>query len=74
MYLSRRGLVLIIAAEIEVVSAFVPAFVPTEVLTAEVITAEVNQRLGLRLSDAFCGFKAYRVAALREIRSAAHCV
>jgi glycosyltransferase involved in cell wall biosynthesis len=31
------------------------------------ITAELNDRLGLNLTDAFCGFKAYRVAALREI-------
>ncbi|HAY82464.1 MAG TPA: glycosyltransferase family 2 protein [Planctomycetaceae bacterium] len=28
------------------------------------ITAELNQRLGLQLSDAFCGFKAYRVDAV----------
>ncbi len=28
------------------------------------ITAELNQRLGLSLTDAFCGFKAYRVASL----------
>ncbi len=27
------------------------------------ITRELNQRLGLHLTDAFCGFKAYRVAA-----------
>jgi dolichol-phosphate mannosyltransferase len=31
------------------------------------LTAELNRRLGLRLTDAFCGFKAYRVAALREL-------
>ena len=30
------------------------------------ITQEVNNRLGLRLTDAFCGFKAYRVSALRN--------
>lgn len=29
-----------------------------------IITDEVNRRLGLNLSDAFCGFKAYRVEAL----------
>jgi dolichol-phosphate mannosyltransferase len=29
------------------------------------LTAELNERLGLRLTDAFCGFKAYRTAALR---------
>ncbi len=28
------------------------------------ITEELNQRLGLRITDAFCGFKAYRVAPL----------
>ncbi len=32
----------------------------------EVITAEVNRRLGLRLTDAFCGFKAYRVPVLAK--------
>ncbi len=32
-----------------------------------VITQEVNQRLGLELTDTFCGFKAYRVDALRRI-------
>ncbi|MFM8221089.1 MAG: glycosyltransferase family 2 protein [Planctomycetaceae bacterium] len=30
------------------------------------ITAEVNDRLGLSLTDAFCGFKAYRVSALKQ--------
>lgn len=29
------------------------------------ITAELNERLGLKLTDAFCGFKAYRVSGLR---------
>ena len=33
----------------------------------EQITAELNRRLGLNLTDAFCGFKAYRVEALRTI-------
>jgi glycosyltransferase involved in cell wall biosynthesis len=28
------------------------------------ITAEINRRLGFKLTDAFCGFKAYRVPAL----------
>jgi glycosyltransferase involved in cell wall biosynthesis len=28
------------------------------------LTREVNERLGLALTDAFCGFKAYRVSAL----------
>ena len=32
------------------------------------LTAELNQRLGLQLTDAFCGFKAYRVAALKQLR------
>jgi len=34
------------------------------------ITAELNERLGLRLTDAFCGFKAYRVAALNRLQLA----
>ena len=34
----------------------------------EIITAEVNRRLGLSLTDAFCGFKAYRVPALARLR------
>ncbi len=33
----------------------------------ELITEEVNRRLGLGLTDAFCGFKAYRVTALAKI-------
>jgi dolichol-phosphate mannosyltransferase len=32
------------------------------------ITRELNERLGLTLTDAFCGFKAYRVAALAQLR------
>lgn len=31
------------------------------------ITSEINVRLGLRLTDAFCGFKAYRVSALDRL-------
>jgi dolichol-phosphate mannosyltransferase len=31
------------------------------------ITAELNRRLGLSLTDSFCGFKAYRVAACRRL-------
>ena len=31
------------------------------------ITEELNRRLGLNLTDAFCGFKAYRTDALRRI-------
>ena len=33
----------------------------------EVITAEINRRLGLSLTDAFCGFKAYRVPRLADL-------
>ena len=32
------------------------------------MTGEINRRLGLELSDAFCGFKAYRVEALSRLR------
>jgi len=31
------------------------------------ITDELNRRLGLNLTDAFCGFKAYRVSSLAKI-------
>ena len=33
----------------------------------QLVTAELNRRLDLRLTDAFCGFKAYRVEALRQL-------
>jgi hypothetical protein len=33
----------------------------------ERLTAEINTRLGLQLTDAFCGFKAYRVEALKTL-------
>ena len=33
----------------------------------QLITAELNQRLGLKLTDAFCGFKAYRVSGLKKL-------
>ena len=33
----------------------------------QIITEEVNRRLGLTLTDAFCGFKAYNVPALAKI-------
>jgi len=36
-------------------------------LINETITAELNRKLGLKLTDAFCGFKAYRTEALRKI-------
>jgi dolichol-phosphate mannosyltransferase len=32
------------------------------------ITAMLNHRLGLSITDAFCGFKAYRVEALADIQ------
>jgi len=34
------------------------------------ITRELNERLGLSLTDAFCGFKAYRVSACRRLKLA----
>ena len=33
----------------------------------EQLTAELNRRLGLNLTDTFCGFKAYRVQALKKL-------
>jgi glycosyltransferase involved in cell wall biosynthesis len=39
------------------------------------ITAELNDRLGgkgLRITDAFCGFKAYRVSAVRDMQFDEH--
>ena len=33
----------------------------------ETITGEINCRLGLHLTDAFCGFKAYRVPSLAKL-------
>ena len=33
----------------------------------EELTSVLNRRLGLHLTDAFCGFKAYRVAALKSL-------
>lgn len=33
----------------------------------KLVTAQLNQRLRLALTDAFCGFKAYRVSALKEL-------
>ncbi len=34
----------------------------------QVITLELNERFGLQLTDAFCGFKAYRREALTRLR------
>ena len=31
------------------------------------ITSEINRRLGFQLTDAFCGFKAYRTEAVRQL-------
>ena len=36
-------------------------------LINQVITGELNERLCLNLTDAFCGFKAYRVSALSQL-------
>src|ERR1700740_2856950 len=33
----------------------------------QIITAELNEELGLNLTDAFCGFKAYRREALEQL-------
>jgi glycosyltransferase involved in cell wall biosynthesis len=32
------------------------------------VTAEINRRLNLQLTDAFCGFKCYRVSALSKLK------
>lgn len=36
-------------------------------LINQVITGEINEQLCLHLTDAFCGFKAYRVEALKKL-------
>lgn len=41
---------------------------PERLRINQLVTAEVNRRLGLSLTDAFCGFKAYRVPALADLR------
>ena len=41
---------------------------PERVAINRTITALLNRHLGLRLTDAFCGFKAYRVEALAQLR------
>jgi len=33
----------------------------------QLVTQALNERLGLQLTDAFCGFKAYRVEGLRQL-------
>ncbi len=43
--------------------------VPTDRLRInQTVTAELNERYGLELTDAFCGFKAYRICALAKLR------
>lgn len=32
------------------------------------ITSDINRRLGFELTDAFCGFKAYRIDALKQLK------
>lgn len=55
-------------------SRYLAAFVGADAPPAERreingrITRLLNDRLGLRISDAFCGFKAYRVAILDTLR------
>jgi len=34
----------------------------------QILTAELNEQLGLQLTDTFCGFKAYRVEALKQVQ------
>jgi hypothetical protein len=41
---------------------------PDRRLINQTVTSELNQLLGLRLTDAFCGFKAYRREALVQLR------
>jgi dolichol-phosphate mannosyltransferase len=41
---------------------------PDRRLINQTITSELNQTLGLKLTDAFCGFKAYRREALAQLR------
>jgi glycosyltransferase involved in cell wall biosynthesis len=40
---------------------------PQRLYINQQITAEINERLGLHLTDAFCGFKAYKTAALKKM-------
>jgi dolichol-phosphate mannosyltransferase len=40
---------------------------PERMFINKTITAEIIHRLGLSLTDAFCGFKAYRVASLKQL-------
>ncbi len=40
---------------------------PQRLFINRTITRQINQRLGLQLTDAFCGFKAYRTSCLNEL-------
>jgi dolichol-phosphate mannosyltransferase len=33
-----------------------------------ILTSEINERLGLNLTDSFCGYKAHRVSAMKKLR------
>ncbi len=46
------------------VGALVPA---DRRIVNQTLTAEINARLGTKLTDTFCGFKAYRVAGIRSL-------
>lgn len=39
---------------------------PERLFINRCVTAEINHRLGFDLTDAFCGFKAYRTSALKQ--------
>lgn len=39
---------------------------PERLFINRCVTAEINQRLGFELTDAFCGFKAYKAEALKR--------
>jgi len=41
---------------------------PQRLFVNRQITRQLNQQLGLQLTDAFCGFKAYRVDALKKLK------
>lgn len=40
---------------------------PDRLAINRAITAEINERFGLSITDAFCGFKAHRVESLRQL-------
>jgi dolichol-phosphate mannosyltransferase len=41
---------------------------PQRLFVNRQITRQINQELGLNLTDAFCGFKAYRVDAIKKLK------